>query len=111
MLDFRIYNGTHFETIQTSLGSIMGSRKQTLIKKLPDGSDFQVQGREIKKNNKILDFNVSLKGNFTGIGVGYIIINLGTEQSPVSTKLYQSEMKKTKENIITFAQCSIPVMF
>ena len=49
LLDFRIYNGSHFETIQTSLGSIMGSRKQTLVKKLPDGSDFQVQGREIKK--------------------------------------------------------------
>ena len=63
LLDFKIYNGTHFEIIQTSLGSIMGSRKQTLIKKLPDGSDFQVQGREIKKSNKILNFNISVKGN------------------------------------------------
>ena len=111
LLDFRIYKGSHFETIQTSLGSIMGSRKQSLIKKLPDGSDFQVQGREIKKSNKILNFNISLKGNFAGMGVGYTVINLGTEQNPVSTKLYQSEMKKTKENTITFAQCSIPVMF
>ena len=111
LLDFKIHNGSHFETIQTSLGSIMGSRKQTLVKKLPDGSDFQVQGREIKKSNKILKFNISLKGGFTGMGVGYTIINLGTEQSPVSTKLYQSEMKKTKENIIVFDQCSIPVMF
>ena len=111
LLDFRIYKGSSFETIQTSLGSIMGSRKQTLVKKLPDGSDFQVQGREIKKSNKILNFNIGLKGNFAGMGVGYTIINLGTEKSPVSTKLYQSEMKKTKENTITFAQCSIPVMF
>ena len=111
LLDFRIYNGSHYETIQTSLGSIMGSRKQTLVKKLPDGSDFQVQGREIKKSSKILNFNISLKGTFTGMGVGYTIINLGTEQNPVSTKLYQSEMKKTKTNIITFDQCSIPVMF
>ena len=111
LLDFRIYSGSHFETIQTSLGSIMGSRKQTLVKKLSDGSDFQVQGREIKKSNKILNFNVSLNGNFAGMGVGYTIINLGTEQSPVSTKLYESEMKKTKENTITFDQCSIPVMF
>mgnify|MGYP002624941853 CR=1 FL=1 len=111
LLDFRIYNGSHYETIQTSLGSIMGSRKQTLIKKLPDGSDFQVQGREIKKSNKLLNFNISLKGNFTGMGVGYTVINLGTDQNPVSTKLYQSEMKKTKVNIIAFEQCSIPVMF
>ena len=45
------------------------------------------------------------------MGIGYTIINLGTEQKPVSTKLYVSEMKKTKENTITFAQCRIPVMF
>jgi len=112
LLDFRIFSGSSpIETIQTSLGSIMGSRKQTLIKKLSNGSDFHVQGREIKKSNKILNFNISLKGTFTGMGVGYTIINLGTEQNPVSTKLYQSEMKKTKTNIITFDQCSIPVMF
>ena len=41
LLDFRIYSGSSHETIQTSLGSIMGSRKQTLIKKLDDGSDFE----------------------------------------------------------------------
>jgi hypothetical protein len=34
LLDFKIYNGSKFETIQTSLGSIMGRRKQTLTKKL-----------------------------------------------------------------------------
>ena len=111
LLDFRVYNGSSFETIQTSLGSIMGSRKQTLIKKLPNGSDFQVQGREIKKSNKILTFDISVKGNFTGMGVGYTIINLGTEKNPVSTKLYDSEMKKTKDKTISFSKCSIPVMF
>ena len=111
LLDFRVYNGSNFETIQTSLGSIMGSRKQTLIKKLPNGSDLQVQGREIKKSTKILTFDISVKGNFTGMGVGYTIINLGTEKNPVSTKLYDSEMKKTKDKIISFSKCSIPVMF
>ena len=111
LLDFRVYNGSSFETIQTSLGSIMGSRKQTLIKKLPNGSDLQVQGREIKKSTKILTFDISVKGNFTGMGVGYTIINLGTEKNPVSTKLYDSEMKKTKDKSISFSKCSIPVMF
>ena len=111
LLDFRVYNGSSFETIQTSLGSIMGSRKQTLIKKLPNGSDLQVQGREIKKSTKILTFDISVKGNFTGMGVGYTIINLGTEKNPVSTKLYDSEMKKTKDKTISFSKCSIPVMF
>ena len=37
LLDFRVYNNVainNFETIQTSLGSIMGSRGQTLKKKI-----------------------------------------------------------------------------
>ena len=111
LLDFKIYNGNHFETIQTSLGSIMGSRKQTLVKKLPDGSDFQVQGREIKKSNKVLTFDINLKGNFVGMGLSYTITNLGTEKNPVATKLYDSETLNTKTNMITFSKCSIPVMF
>ena len=111
LLDFKIYNGTHFETIQTSLGSIMGSRKQTLVKKLPDGSDFQVQGREIKKSNKVLTFDINAKGNFVGMGLSYTITNLGTEKNPVATKLYDSETLNTKTNMITFSKCSIPVMF
>ena len=46
LLDFKIFNGSNFETIQTSLGSIMGRRKQTLTKKLQDGSDFEVRRRK-----------------------------------------------------------------
>ena len=38
LLDFKIFNGSQVETIQTSLGSIMGSRKQTLVKKLQEFS-------------------------------------------------------------------------
>ena len=111
LLDFRIYNGNHFETIQTSLGSIMGSRKQTLIKKLPDGSDFQVKGREIKKSNKLLTFDINAKGNLVGMGLSYTITNLGTEKNPIATKLYDSEILTTKSNMITFTKCTIPVMF
>ena len=111
LLDFKVYNGSHFETIQTSLGSIMGSRKQTLIKKLPDGSDFQVKGREIKKSNKLLTFDLNVKGNLVGMGLSYTITNLGTEKNPVSTKLYDSETISKKTNMVTFEKCSIPVMF
>ena len=89
----------------------MGSRKQTLVQKLPDGSDFQVQGREIKRSNKLLTFDINLKGNFVGMGLSYTITNLGTEKNPVATKLYDSETLNTKTNMITFSKCSIPVMF
>ena len=111
LLDFKIYNGSNSETIQTSLGSIMGSRKQTLVKKLQDGSDFQVQGKEIKKSNKSLTFDINANGNFVGMGLSYTITNLGTQKNPSSTKLYDSEMKTTKTNMVSFLRCTIPVMF
>ena len=88
----------------------MGSRKQTLIKKLSDGSDFQVQGREIKKNNLKLEFDISIKGNIKGMGLSYTITNLGTDKNPIAMKLYDSETKKPKYNQISFEKCKIPFM-
>ena len=111
LLDFKVYNGNNFEQIQSSLGSIMGSRKQTLIKKLSDGSDFHVHGREIKKSNKLLTFNISAKGNFMKKPLRYTITNLGANENSGSTKLYDSEVKKAKGKIINFGECIIPVMF
>ena len=114
LLDFKIFNGSQFEIIQTSLGSIMGRRKQTLTKKLQDGSDFEVKGVEIKKSNKILTFDVNLLGNFAGMNISYSITNLGIETSPSNTKLYDSEIKKAKEarnRTLTFLQCRVPIMF
>ena len=114
LLDFKIYNGSQSETLQTSLGSIMGRRKQTLIKKLQDGSDFEVKGIEIKKSNKVLSFEINISGNITGMNLGYSITNLGSESNPSNTKLYDSEIKKFKDarnNILSFAVCNIPIMF
>ena len=103
LLDFKVYSNAssnEFETIQTSLGSIMGSRGQTLKKKLSNGSDIYITGREIKKSNKILNFEINLKGIMTGMGIKYSITNLGTDKKPSSTKLYESENKKINKNAI-----------
>ena len=110
LLDFRIHTGDKFGVFKASLGSIMGSRKQTLIKKLSSGVDIYIKGREIKRSNKILTFNVNLNGNFPGMGITYSIINQGTQKQPSNVKLYDSEILnatvKTK-----FKKCVIPVMF
>lgn len=114
LLDFKVFSGSDFETIQTSLGSIMGRRKQTLIKKLQDGSDFEVKGMEIKKSNKIITFDINLQGNFAGMNILYSITNLGTETNPSATKLYDSELKKGKDahgRVLSFLRCQIPLMF
>ena len=92
----------------------MGRRKQTLIKKLQDGSDFEVRGMEIKKSNKILTFDVNVSGNLVGRNLSYSITNLGTETNPSATKLYDSELKKAKEaknRILSFLRCNVPIMF
>ena len=89
----------------------MGSRKQTFKKKLQDGSDIEIKGREIKKSSKILNFEVSVRGNLVGMGLCFTITNLGNDQNPSATKLYDSETLKTKNNSINFNRCSIPVMF
>ena len=119
LLDFRVYNNAlinTFETIQTSLGSILGSRGQTLKKKLSNGSDIYITGKEIKKSSKLINFEVTVKGNMVGMGIRYTITNLGTESKEYSTKLFDSEIKNiSKKSIVkttmTFAVCKIPVMF
>ena len=119
LLDFKVYNnaiyGT-FETIQTSLGSIMGSRGQTLKKKLSNGSDIYIIGSEVKKSNKLVNFEINLKGNLVGMGLKYSITNLGTDNKPCQTKLYDSETNVISKNSyiknnMNFSQCKIPVMF
>ena len=119
LLDFRVFTNAlndNFETIQTSLGSIMGSRGQTLKKKLSNGSDIYIVGKEIKKSSKLINFEVSLKGNMVGMGLRYTITNLGTENKQCSTKLYDSETininkKSLVKSSISFGVCKIPVMF
>ena len=114
LIDFKITIGSQSEIIQTSLGSIMGRRKQTLTKKLQDSSDFEVKGIEIKKSNKIVGFDINISGNVVGMTISYSITNLGTEMDPTATKLYDSELKtakQSKNNVLTFIKCNIPIMF
>ena len=114
LIDFKITIGSQSEIIQTSLGSIMGRRKQTLTKKLQDGSDFEVKGIEIKKSNKIVGFDINISGNVVGMTISYSITNLGTEMDPTATKLYDSELKtakQSKNNVLTFIKCNVPIMF
>lgn len=113
LIDLKVTIGSKTELIQTSLGSIMGRRKQTLIKKLQDGTDFEVKGMEIKKSNKIVGFDINISGNMVGMNISYSITNLGTELDPTATKLYDSELKSSKKsaNNISFIRCNIPIMF
>ena len=119
LLDFNVYTNAlnnNFETIQTSLGSIMGSRRQTFKKKLSNGSDIYIIGKEIKKSSKLINLEVTLKGNMVGMGIRYTVTNLGTESNQCNTLLFDSETiiinkKSAFKNTMTFGVCKIPVMF
>jgi hypothetical protein len=119
LMDFYVYNNAFsdsYEKIETSLGSILGSRAQTLKKKLNDGSDIYITGKEIKKSNSLINFDVGVNGFLLGMGLRYSITNLGTSLNPSSTKLYLSELKNVNKNsfnknIVNFNRCNIPVMF
>ena len=118
LLEFKVYfNNTDNEIIQTSLGSIMGSRGQTFKKKLSNGEDIFIKGRELKKSSKEMVFDVILQGNnLTGMKFRYSIVNLGTDQKPANIKIYDSEVKgitknSYEKNRLSFGTCKIPIMY
>ena len=118
LLDFRVYfNNTDNEIIQTSLGTIMGGRGQTFKKKLSNGEDILIKGRELKKSSKLMVFDIILQGNnLNNKKFRYSIINLGTEKKPSNIKIYDSEVKEINRNnieqgLIRFDTCKISTMY
>ena len=118
LLEFRVYfNNNENELIQTSLGSIMGGRGQTLKKKLSNGEDIFIKGNELKKSSKEIVLDIKIQGNnLVGTKYRYSIVNRGTDQKPDNKKLYDSEVKGVNKNTfdknqIVFLSCKIPLMY
>ena len=82
LLEFRVYfNNNENELIQTSLGSIMGGRGQTLKKKLSNGEDIYIKGNELKKSSKEIVLDIKIQGNnLVGTKYRYSVVNRGTDQ-------------------------------
>ena len=118
LLEFRVYfNNNENELIQTSLGSIMGGRGQTLKKKLSNGEDIFIKGNELKKSSKQIVLDIKIQGNnLVGTKYRYSVVNRGTDQKPDNKKLYDSEVKGVNKNTfdknqIVFLSCKIPLMY
>ena len=118
LLEFRVYfNNNENELIQTSLGSIMGGRGQTLKKKLSNGEDIFIKGNELKKSSKEIVLDIKIQGNnLVGTKYRYSVVNKGTDQKPDNKKLYDSEVKGVNKNTfdknqIVFLSCKIPLMY
>jgi len=108
-LEFIIYKGNKKEIIETTLGNIIGSIKNTFTRKLKNGLEIQVIGKEIKKSNKLIEFNIKIKSNSINKKIAYSITNLGTTSEPENKKLYESETINIKPNKeMKFNPCLIP---
>ena len=102
-LGFQI-KGSFNETVQTTLGSIMGSRGQKLKKTLSNNSILEISGQRLSDLKTNLNFDVNVSGNLNGMG-----IYLGTQSNPLNNNIYRSEIANNKTNI-TFEKISIPTI-
>ena len=79
--------------VQTTLGCIMGSRKNTLVKQIPDskaGESLIISAEKIQQSEDLLDFSLDIKSNTTvnwEESKNKIIFKLNSGGNPV----YQSE--------------------
>ena len=113
-IEFRI-NGDINAIVNTSLPSIMGSRGQTIKKEIEDTTIFlEVKGFSYRTNIYTnLKLDVEINGKLSEKSIKYCFIAKGTEENPMNTKLYLSELhtglKRTDK--INFKQCSIPDIY
>ena len=107
-LGFQI-KGSFNETVQTTLGSIMGSRGQKLKKTLSNNSILEISGQRLSDLKTNLNFDVNVSGNLNGMGISFLIKYLGTQSTPLNNNIYRSEIANNKTNI-TFEKISIPTI-
>ena len=114
-IKFRI-TGTINSTVDTSLPAVMGSRGQTLNKKLAGTDDviLEVKGFSYKqKITSTLKFDVGITGNIYGKGIYYTINAKGNDTKPMNQLLYKSEVNVPLKGVkkINFKQCTVPDIY
>ncbi len=107
-LGFQI-KGSVNETIQTTLGSIMGSRGQKLKKTLSNNSILEISGQRLSDLKTNLNFDININGNLSGMGISYLIKYLGTQSHPLNNNIYRSEIISNNSNI-NYTKSSIPTI-
>ena len=104
---FTINCGGDIHEVKTTLGRIMGSKKQLYKYNLPDGEVLEIQGQVIKGNVKRnVTFIASVNGKLFKNGICFIIKNCGTQNVPLNTLLYKSEVLKGEN--LHFKSITIP---
>ena len=98
--------------VQTTLGSIMGSRGQKFKKELDDGSSLEINGKSLNNTNMKANFDISVNGGtFKGQGLTFLIKYLGVQNNPQNNPIFRSEIRDDFVNMGTFQRCTIPAMY
>ena len=81
--------------VQTTLGSIMGSRGQKFKKDLDDGSSLEINGKSLSNTNMKAHFDISVSGgSFKGCGLSFLIKYLGVQNNAQNNPIFRSEIKE-----------------
>ena len=105
---FNVKNGGSTTLVQTTLGSIMGARGQKFHYLLPSGSTVEISGKSLESNNLKGAFTVTASGNYSKIGLAFLIKNMGTQSAPSNSPVYRSELREGFDMII-FNKIEIPL--
>ena len=109
LLGFQVKGSTINETIKTSLGSIMGGRGQKIKKNLSNNSILEIAGQRLSDLKTNVNFETSVRGNLSGMGISFLIKHLGNQSAPLNNNIYRSEITGNATNI-TFSKASIPTV-
>ena len=109
ILGFDIKGNDFNETIQTTLGTIMGGKGQKLKKNLKNETILEINGERLNDLKTNINFDISVNGNFTGMAISYLIKYLGNQNNPLNNNIYRSEIVNDKKNI-TFIKKTIPTV-
>lgn len=119
-ISFQLFrDNTYLEDIQTTLGSIMGSRGQKYHEVFNiTNITLNVQGHSLRNLGFVAYFNAECTGRFKGMGLSYLLTHVGSDVSLNTAKIYKSEVKEmvNKKNALAsetlkFNEVKIPTIY
>ena len=105
---FLIKYGTLTRTIETTLGSVMGSRKQMFTEQFGNnGETLQISGDTLRDNNTEIEFKVKAQCDKS---MYFVIKTLGSNEQNLSMSLYKSEVIRPVNEQV-YESVNIPYMY
>lgn len=109
-LGFNVKNGSQISLVQTTLAGIMGARGQKFQYSLPGGPILEISGKSLESNNLKGSFSITANGALNGLGLVFLVKNMGTQSAPSNAPVYRSELREGTSSI-SFSKIDIPLVY